>query len=99
MLVMKSIPLKLFEDKAEVFLLKRSFDLSNLMPTTFRELEYPDHKNKSLEKVYPFIGCFVILKNQNFWIRFLTLNLDGREGDRRSNLLFGQDQDGRIRCR
>ena len=68
MLVMKSIPIKLFEKKAEVFLLKRSFDLSDIMPTTFRELEYPDHKNKSLENVYPFIGCFVILKNQNFWI-------------------------------
>ena len=68
MLVMKSIPIKLFEEKAEVFLLKRSFDLSDIMPTTFRELEYPDHKNKSLENVYPFIGCFVILKNQNFWI-------------------------------
>jgi len=68
MLVMKTIPIKLFEEKAEVFLLKRSFDLSDIMPTTFRELEYPDHKNKSLENVYPFIGCFVILKNQNFWI-------------------------------
>ncbi len=68
MLVMKTIPIKLFEEKAEVFLLKRSFDLSDIMPTTFRELEYPDHKNKSLENVYPFIGCFVVLKNQNFWI-------------------------------
>ena len=65
MLFMKTIPFKLFEEKADVFLLKRSFDLSNLMPTTFRELEYPDHKNKSLENVYPFIACFVILKNQN----------------------------------
>ena len=68
MLLMKTIPFKLFEEKADVFLLKRSFDLSNLMPTTFRELEYPDHKNKSLENVYPFIACFVILKNQNFWL-------------------------------
>ena len=68
MLVMKTIPIRLFEEKAEVFLLKRSFDLSDIMPTKFRELEYPDHKNKSLENVYPFIGCFVILKNQNFWI-------------------------------
>ena len=68
MLVMKTIPIKLFEEKAEVFLLKRSFDLSDIMPTTFRELEYPDHKNKPLENVYPFIGCFVVLKNQNFWI-------------------------------
>ena len=68
MLVMKSIPLKLFEEKADVFLLKRSFDLSNKIPTTFREIEFPNHKNKSLKDVYPFIACFVILKNQKFWL-------------------------------
>tara|TARA_X000000950_G_scaffold243081_1_gene297897 strand:- start:55 stop:771 length:717 start_codon:yes stop_codon:yes gene_type:complete len=71
MLLMKTIPIKLFEEKADVFLLKRSFDLSNIMPTTFRKLEFPNHKNKSLENVYPFIACFVILKNQNFWLECL----------------------------
>ena len=68
MLVMKTIPVKSFEEKAEVFLLKRSFDLSNKMPTTFRKLKFPNHKNKNLENIYPFIGCFVILKKQNFWL-------------------------------
>ena len=68
MLVMKTIPVKSFEEKAEVFLLKRSFDLSNEMPTTFRKLKFPNHKNKNLENIYPFIGCFVILKKQNFWL-------------------------------
>ncbi len=71
MLVMKTVPLKFFEKKAEVFLLKRSFDLSNVVPTTFRKLEFPSHKNKSLENIYPFIGCIVILKNQNFWLNCL----------------------------
>ena len=68
MLMMKTIPIKLFEEKADVFLLRRSFDLSNIMPTTFRKLEFPNHKNKSLENIYPFIACLVILKSQNFWL-------------------------------
>ena len=71
MLVMKAIPLKLFEEKADVFLLKRSFDLSNTIPTTFRKIEFPNHKNKSLKDLYPYIACFVIVKNQNFWLKCL----------------------------
>ena len=64
MLVMKS-NFKIIWRKGGHFLLKRSFDLSNKIPTTFREIEFPNHKNKSLKDVYPFIACFVILKNQN----------------------------------
>ena len=66
-LIMKAIPIKHIEDKADVFLLKRSFDLDAKIPKTFRKLEYENHVSKFLGEVYPYIACFVILKSQVFW--------------------------------
>ena len=72
MLLMKSIPFKLFEEKADVFLLKRSFDLSNLIPTTFRKIEFPGSlKNKSLKGCLSFYCLFCNLKESKILVRYV----------------------------
>ena len=37
------------------------------MPTTFRKQKFPNHKTK-IWKISIIIGCFAILKKQNFWL-------------------------------
>ena len=71
MLLMKSIPINKFAEKAEVFLLKRSFNDDTLVPTTFRGLNFLQHKNRNYFNLYPYIACLVICKKEDFWIRCL----------------------------
>ena len=67
MLIMRNIPLSTIEKKADVFLLKRSFNNNNIIPTTFRGLKFSKHLNKTYEDIYPYVACLVICKNKNFW--------------------------------
>ena len=67
MLIIKKIPFNLFIDKAEVILLNRSFNKESLIPEVFRGQTYKEHNNGTLSQIYPYIGCFVIANNKNFW--------------------------------
>jgi len=67
MLVMKNIPVSSIEDKADVFLLKRSFNNNSLLPIEFRGLTFLKHKNKKYIDIYPYIACLVICKKESFW--------------------------------
>lgn len=67
MLLVRKIPYKLFIDEADVFLLKRSFDLNANLPVLFRGQNYNEHLHEKLGEIYPYIGCFLITKNENFW--------------------------------
>ncbi len=67
MLLVKKIPLDQFLDKADVFLLKRSYDVEGNVPKLFRGQIYKDHLSGTLGQLYPYIGCFVITKNIEFW--------------------------------
>ncbi len=67
MLLVRKIPFELFIDKADVFLLKRSFYLDSRLPKLFRGQIYENHLHGTLEDIYPYIGCFVISKNNKFW--------------------------------
>ena len=55
MLIMKTIPIKQIENKADVFLLKRSFNLDQKIPVIFRKLKFQFHKNKLLDCLHHFI--------------------------------------------
>ena len=67
MLLVRKIPFELFIDKADVFLLKRSFNLDGRPPKLFRGQIYEDHLKGTLGNIYPYIGCFIISKNNKFW--------------------------------
>ena len=67
MLLVQKIPFKLFIDKADVFFLKRSFNLESKPPEMFRGQYYDGHVNGTLGKLYPYIGCLVIVNKNNFW--------------------------------
>lgn len=67
MLLVRKIPFELFIDKADVFLLKRSFNLDGRLPKLFRGQIYEDHLKGTLGNIYPYIGCFIISKNNKFW--------------------------------
>ena len=72
MLIMRSIPISKIEKKADVFLLKRSFNNNATIPTIFRELKFSKHINKKYEDIYPYVACLVICKNTIFWKRCLS---------------------------
>ena len=67
MLLLRKIPFELLIEKANVFLLKRSFNLDAEPPQKFRGQNYDEHENGTLGKLYPYIGCFVIVNKKNFW--------------------------------
>ena len=71
MLVMKNIPIKSIEDKADVFLLKRSFNNEVNLPLNFRGLKFSNHQNKKYIDVYPYVACLVISKEEIFWKKCL----------------------------
>lgn len=71
MLVMKSIPITRIEDKADVFLLKRSFNNEVSIPIIFRGLRFLNHQNKKYTDVYPYVACLVICKEEMFWKKCL----------------------------
>ena len=71
MLVMKNIPINSIEDKADVFLLKRSFNNEANVPLNFRGLKFSNHQNKKYVDVYPYIACLVICKQEIFWKKCL----------------------------
>ena len=66
MLLVQKIPFKLFIDK-RCFFVKRSFNLEEKPPEKFRGQYYNEHTNGTLGKLYPYIGCFVIINKKNFW--------------------------------
>ncbi|MDC3075601.1 hypothetical protein OA258_04100 [Pelagibacteraceae bacterium] len=61
-----------FKEKADVFLLKRSFNNNVVVPKIFRGLEFLKHKDKSYADLYPFVACLVICNNADFWIKCLS---------------------------
>ena len=67
MLLIRKIPFERFIDKANVFLLKRSFNLEGKPPEKFRGQYYAEHANGTLGKLYPYIGCFIVVNKNNFW--------------------------------
>ncbi len=67
MLLVQKIPFELFIKKADVFLLKRSFNINSKVPVTFRGQRYENHSTGTLGNLYPFLGCFVVTKNTKFW--------------------------------
>jgi len=67
MLLVRKIPFELFIDKADIFLLKRSFNLDSRLPKLFRGEVYEDHLKGTIGNIYPFIGCFIITKTNRFW--------------------------------
>ncbi len=67
MLLVRKIPFELLIEKANVFLLKRSFDLEGKLPIKFRGQYFNEHANGTLGKIYPYIGCFVIVDKKKFW--------------------------------
>ena len=67
MLVMKRIPFESFIDNAEIFLLSRSFDKDQYLTTNFRGQNFENHNKGSLGAIYPYIGCLVIAKTNEFW--------------------------------
>ena len=71
MLVMKNIPIRNIENKADVFLLKRSFNNEVGVPVNFRGLKFLNHQNKKYIDVYPYIGCLIICKHEIFWKKCL----------------------------
>ena len=71
MLVMKKIPISSIEDKADVFLLKRSFNNEVDVPLNFRGLKFSNHQNKKYIDVYPYVACLVICKQEIFWKKCL----------------------------
>ena len=71
MLVMKNIPISSIEDKADVFLLKRSFNNEMDVPLNFRGIKFSNHQNKKYIDVYPYIACLVICKQEIFWKKCL----------------------------
>ncbi|MDC3156827.1 hypothetical protein OA855_03405 [Pelagibacteraceae bacterium] len=72
MLLMKIMPIDKFKEKADVFLLKRSFNNNVVVPKIFRGLEFLKHKDKSYADLYPFVACLVICNNADFWIKCLS---------------------------
>ena len=71
MLIMKNIPIDKFIDRADVFLLKRSFNNYSNLPLFFRNLKFTKHKSKNYITIYPYVACFVICKKEIFWERCL----------------------------
>ena len=67
MLITKKIPFELFTDKADVFLLNRSFNRDSIVPEIFRGQIYKEHNKGYLGQIYPYIGCFVISSSNEFW--------------------------------
>ncbi len=67
MLLVRKIPFNLFIDKADIFLLNRSFNLNSKMPRFFRGQIYEDHLLGSMGTLYPYIGCLIIAKTSKFW--------------------------------
>ncbi len=71
MLIMKTVPIDSIENKADVFLLKRTFNNEANIPLVFRGLKFSNHQNKKYTDVYPYIACLVICKQQIFWKKCL----------------------------
>ncbi len=71
MLLMKNIPISSIEKKADVFLLKRSFNNKVTVPLNFRGLNFTNHQNKKYIDVYPYVACLVICKQEIFWKKCL----------------------------
>lgn len=67
MLITRKIPFDLLLDKADVILLKRSFNKTARLPVQFRGQTFAEHQNGNLGEIYPYIGCFVITKANDFW--------------------------------
>lgn len=71
MLVMKTIPIDSIENKADVFLLKRTFNNEVDIPLIFRGLKFSNHQDKKYIDVYPYVACLVICKQEIFWKKCL----------------------------
>ncbi len=67
MLITKKIPFDLLLDKADVILLKRSFNKTARLPVKFRGQTFLEHQTYNLGEIYPYIGCFVITNTNEFW--------------------------------
>lgn len=75
MIILKKFNIENLLGNNDVVLLKRSFNLNLMLNPKFKLiygeenilLDFDEHVNQTFQSVYPFLGCFAIVKNQNFW--------------------------------
>lgn len=51
----------------QVGVCRRYFENDRLINTSFRGMELNEYKGKSIGKVWPYIGCFTVTRNADFW--------------------------------
>ena len=77
MLLLRKFDLELPSDK-EVMVCQRSFDSEGEFNHNYKNLNLLRYKNKLIGEVFPYLACFVLVKDGLFWVKayetLMTLN-------------------------
>ena len=73
MFIAKNFDIKKIIDKNDAIFLRRSFMKDRKFNTKSHGLDLKEYENLTLDKVYPYIGCFFVTKSFRFWIEFVNI--------------------------
>ena len=67
MVVRKPLEPTVLLGRADIAMTRRSFNKDSLFNVTQRGQHYPEYAGKTLDEVYPFIGCLTVTPNSGTW--------------------------------
>jgi len=74
MLVQDKIVVKdLLEQHKDVAFCRRSFDRDAMFNIEQRGIKFPEYEGKTLNQLYPYVGCAVVAKNPQVWKDLLSI--------------------------
>jgi hypothetical protein len=74
MLVQDKIVVKeLLEQHKDVAFCRRSFDCDAMFNIEQRGIKFPEYEGKTLDQLYPYVGCAVVAKNPQVWKDLLAI--------------------------
>jgi len=73
MFVIKKFDIEKILRENEVIFLRRSFAKDTIFKTQQKGSDFKEYTDFTLDKVYPYIGCFYISKSFVFWEKFVNI--------------------------
>lgn len=76
-----------------VVLCRRSFNRNGLFETNQRGLSFIEHSGKLLDNIFPYLACFTVTPNSNFWKDLLRIH---EQLDPKYHVWYGDQESMRI---
>jgi hypothetical protein len=76
-----------------VVLCRRSFNRNGLFETNQRGLSFIEHGGKLLDNIFPYLACFTVTPNSNFWKDLLRIH---EQLDPKYHVWYGDQESMRI---